>query len=246
MSQHKSDSPRCLYFMEAPPDNYILYRNGPFSNFDQAPLTLGSTRFPTSEHAYQWRACMEHMREDLAEKVVQYKTPKEAKTIASCVKSADSSWDDIKYIVMKDVLISKLRSNSGFKDALLLPEDKILVEALANTFWGCGLPYNIAITTNPLHYPGLNKLGKLLMELCSEILNNPFLYPQLEVRDAIDATQVRRRTVKKMGARVRSSSSKSVAGSPNRNISTPLVKEMLKKQLRKRTRVVSPYIAISL
>ena len=154
----------------------------------------------------------------------------EAKTIASSVKSADSSWDDIKYNVMKDVLISKLRTNSRFRDALLLSEDKILVEALSDKFWGCGLPYNIAITTNPLHYPGLNKLGKLLMELRSEILNNPSLYPKLEVRDAIDETQVRRRTVKKMGARVRSSSSNSVVGSPNRIISTPLLKEMFKKQ----------------
>ena len=52
---------------------------------------------------------MEHMREDLAEKVVQCKTYREAKTIASSVKSADSSWDDIKYNVMKEILISKIR-----------------------------------------------------------------------------------------------------------------------------------------
>ena len=88
---------------------------------------------------------MEHMREDLAEMVVQCKTPKEAKTIASSVKSADSSWDDIKYNVIKDVLISKLRTNSRFRDALLLSEDKILVEALSDNFLGCGLPYNTHI-----------------------------------------------------------------------------------------------------
>ena len=211
-------------FYGGPPDNYILFRNGPFSNFHYAPMTLGSTRLSTSEHAYQWRACIEHMREDLVEKVVQCKTPKEAKTIASIVKSADSSWADIKYNVMKYVLISKLRINSRFMDALLLSEDKILVEALSDKFWGCGLPYNIAITTNPLHYPALNKLGKILIELRSEILNNPSLYPKLEVRDAIDEPQVRRRTLKKMGAMVRSSSSNSVVGSPNRIISTPLIK----------------------
>ena len=147
------------------------------------------------------------MREDLVEKVVQCKTPKEAKTIASSVKSADSSWDDIKYNVMKDVVISELRTNYRFSDALLLSEDTILVDALSDQFGGCGLPYNIAIATNPLYCSGLNKLGKLLMELRSEILNNPSLYPKQEVRDAIDATQVRRRTVKKMGAMVRSSSS---------------------------------------
>ena len=110
---------------------------------------------------------------------------------------------------------------------------------MSDKFWGCGLPYNIAITTNPLHYLGLNKLGTLLMKLRSEILNNPSLYPKLEVRDAIDETQVRIRTVKKMGARVRSSSSNSVVGSPNRIISTHLIKEMFENNHR-RTRVVSP------
>ena len=141
---------------------------------------------------------------------------------------------------MKDVLISKLRTNYRFRDALLVSEDEILVEALSDKFLGCGLPYNIAITTNLLHYQGPNKLGKLLMELRSEILKNPSLYPRLEVRDAIDETQIRRLIVNKMGARVRSSSSNSVVDSPNRIISTPLIKEMFKKQSRKRTHVMSP------
>ena len=42
----------------------------------------------------------------------------------------DSNWYDINYSVMKEVLIAKLKSNSKFRDALLLSEDKILVEAL--------------------------------------------------------------------------------------------------------------------
>ena len=98
------------------------------------------------------------------------------------------------------MLISKIRLISKFRDALLLSEDEILVEVLSDKWWGCGLAYHIAFTTNSLHYPDLNKLGKLLMELRSEILNNPSLYPKLKVikaRHAIDATQARRRNVKK-------------------------------------------------
>ena len=49
-------------------------------------LTLGSTLFPTVEHAYQWRECIEYMREDLVEKIFHCATPIEAKNIASAIK----------------------------------------------------------------------------------------------------------------------------------------------------------------
>ena len=107
---------------------------------------------------------------------------------------------------MKEVLIAKLKPNSKFRDALLLTEDKILVEALPDTWWGCGLPYHIAVATDPLHYPGLNKLGKLLMELRSEILEYPLRYSSQEASKSkhhID-TQSRSRTVKRSGSNVRS------------------------------------------
>ena len=77
---------------------------------------------------------------------------------------------------MKEVLIAKLKSNSKFRDTLLLSEDKILEEALPDTWWGCGLPYHIAVTADPLHYPSLYKLGKLLMELRYEILEDQSRY----------------------------------------------------------------------
>ena len=161
---HKADSSACKLFIESPPDNYILFRNGIYSNFSPAPVVMGSTTFPTSEHAYQWRACSEHLRDDLAEKVVNVKSPKDAKQIASEVKIPGSWWDNAKYDIMREVLIAKIGSNKFFRDELLNSGDKNLVEALADPWWGCGLPYHIAIKTNPKHYPGSNKLGQLLME----------------------------------------------------------------------------------
>ena len=146
---HKSDSTTCLFFREAPPDNYILFLNGPLSKLDPSPLTLGSTSFPTAEHAYHWRACIEYMREDLAEKIVHRATPMEAKHMVSAIKK-DYNWYDINYSVMKEVQKAKLKSNSKFRDALLLSEDKILVEAQPDMWWGAGCL--IILLSQQIHY----------------------------------------------------------------------------------------------
>ena len=136
---------------------------------------------------------------------------------------------------MKEVVIAKLKSNSKIRDALLLSEDKTLVEALPDTWWRCGLPYHIAVTTDPLHYPGLNKLDKLLMELRSEILEDPLRYSSQEasqLKHHID-TQSRSRTVKRSGSKVRSLSFNPPKGDYNISGAMPLIKEMFHRQSRK-------------
>ena len=49
-------------------------------------MTMENIPFPTSEHAYQWHACMNHLCNDQAEKVMCAKTPREAKQITSQIK----------------------------------------------------------------------------------------------------------------------------------------------------------------
>jgi len=197
---HKTEDTSCPLYIEALPDNYHVFRNGTFSNFNPTPVTLNSTTYLTSEHAYQWRACTEHLREDLAEKVVKAKYPAEAKRIAYEVKQKGSTWDDIKYGVMKEVLIAKLASSKEFRDELLLSDNKVLVEGLSDPFWGCGLPYNIAITTNPDQYPGKNNLGKLLMELRADMMANPSNHPFIGAPLDTDPRAERSRPILKVGA----------------------------------------------
>ena len=115
-SGHKTDNPACPFYIESPPENYHLFRGGLFSNFHPTSVAMGSTTFASSEHAYQWRACSEHLRDDLAERVVSAKTPSEAKTIAAEIKQKGSPWHAIKYGVMKEVLVAKLVSSRAFRD----------------------------------------------------------------------------------------------------------------------------------
>ena len=61
------------------------------SNFDPCPVTYQGINFKTSEHAYQWSACVEVLKGDLAEEVIIAKCPHDAKEIASSVKSDHSN-----------------------------------------------------------------------------------------------------------------------------------------------------------
>ena len=72
---------------------------------------------PTSEHAYQFRACEEHLRADLAEQVLKGQITTHGKNIASHVKDHDptSNWNLIKYDVMREVLMAKITTNPDFK-----------------------------------------------------------------------------------------------------------------------------------
>ena len=47
---------------------------------------MGPLNFDSSKHAYQFRACEEHLRPDLAEQILHANTPREAKSIAAVIK----------------------------------------------------------------------------------------------------------------------------------------------------------------
>lgn len=223
----------CPYYLETIPNNYILFKNGTFSNFDSTPVTLDSTTFPTSEHAYQWRACGEHKREDLATQILHARSPLVAKRIAEVIKCA--AWNDKKNGVMKEVLIAKIASSNKFRDDLLNSGNKVIIEALPDPWWGCGLPYNIAVTTNPDYLPGKNNLGKLLMELRSEMRNDPLIHPFPASPINLTVAQDRSRHSKK--SRLGVPSSRSVYGKKAvRSSVTPLIKSMFNKQSVKRKR----------
>ena len=84
---------------------------------------LGPLTFPTSEHAYQFRACDEHLPADLVEQVLKAKSSRMAKHIASQIKDQDltSYWNIIKYDVMREVLMAKINTNPDLKSYLYEP-----------------------------------------------------------------------------------------------------------------------------
>ena len=118
---------------------------------------------------YQWKACVESMRDDLAEAVIQSTTPRDAKRIASDVKTPDSNWHKIKYNVMEIVLQEKANCSEEFRLELLATDNKLLIEARQDLWWGSGMTYNMTTTTKPINHPGKSWLGEILMKVRNQL-----------------------------------------------------------------------------
>ena len=78
-AHNANDTQRCDYYTP-PLEDIIVFNSGTFSNFLRCDVNLGRLTFPTSEHAYQLRACNEYIRADLAEQVLKDKYPRMANT----------------------------------------------------------------------------------------------------------------------------------------------------------------------
>ena len=105
-----------------------------FSNFANCKMKMDGLLFPTSEHAYQWHACMEHLNTELADKVINDKSPCDSKQITAQFKCDVSicDWGHIHYEVMKRVLIAKADSSKEFRKEINRSGNPLLVESLRN------------------------------------------------------------------------------------------------------------------
>lgn len=149
----------------AKPDTITDFR-GPYdflSNFHRAPLTWEGIHYPTSEHAFNAGKTTEP---DLRRWIAEASTPREAKRRGHLVRLRDN-WDtQVRYDVMRAVLVAKFAHIPGRVTALLDTAPALLVEG--NTWhdqtWGdcrCGRP---ACGT-----PGENHLGRMLMDLRAQL-----------------------------------------------------------------------------
>ena len=149
----------CDYYTP-PLDHVHAFNSGPLSNFNRCAVHMDPLTFDSSEHAYQYRTCGEHLRPNLAEQILHANTPHATKCIAAVIKNLDPSshWNLVKYDVMRQVLKAKAKSSEVFRQHLSDTGDTCLVESsVTDNYWGSGLSYNLNITTLPELLPGKNK-----------------------------------------------------------------------------------------
>jgi ribA/ribD-fused uncharacterized protein len=131
------------------------------SNFYRAPLIWEGIEYPTSEHAFNAGKTTEPF---LREWIASADTPREAKRRGHLVRLRDK-WDEqVRYLVMHQVLRAKFKAHPGRAKALLDTGDALLVEGTVwhDTHWG--------ICTCSKHQgEGLNHLGDMLMTLRKEL-----------------------------------------------------------------------------
>lgn len=131
--------------------------NAFLSNFHVEDVEYEGEVYKSAEHAFQaQKTGLKHQ----AALIASSQTPGKAKRLGRNVKLR-RDWEDVKDDVMLNIVRSKFKENAILQKRLLATGDAMLIEGnnWGDKYWGvCG-------------GKGKNKLGKILMKVRTEILN---------------------------------------------------------------------------
>jgi len=120
--------------------------------------------FQTSEQGFMYSKALLFGDHEIAKKILNAKTPKEAKAYGRKVRNFDEVvWKQQRIILMTNNLYAKFSQNQHLKDSLLAVHEDHFVEASpTDNIWGIGLNEATAKTLLPSQWQGQNLLGKVL------------------------------------------------------------------------------------
>ena len=123
---------------------------------------LDGLEYPSVEHAYQ---AAKTFNITIRTKILNENRPGDVKRIGSKI-TLRLDWDEVKFKVMKELVFQKFNNNYGLKNLLLKTGDRYLEESNPwhdNTWGNC-------TCVRCSHIPGKNMLGKILMEVRSQLI----------------------------------------------------------------------------
>jgi N-glycosidase YbiA len=136
-----------------------------FSNYSSFALEWKGELYPSSEHAYHSE---KFDSKELKELIRNARSAHDSQKLAQANKQKQKgNWNEIKLVVMKEILHAKVTQHPYVKKKLLESGDKELVEdSWRDDFWGWGE-----------NKDGENRLGKLWMEVRKEVREAEFQKP---------------------------------------------------------------------
>lgn len=125
---------------------------GEFSNFAPFPITLGGTRWPTTEHYFQ---AQKFDNSEYREKIRSANSPMLAARLGRDRKQKlRRDWESVKVGIMRAAVLAKFTQHPELRDLLLSTGKAKIVEHTENDdYWGDGGDGS-----------GKNMLGRILME----------------------------------------------------------------------------------
>ena len=150
-----------------------------FSNFFPCNIEVDGITFPSVEHGYQWYQAKDANLEDLAEQIKNAPHAGKAKKLSKSIpREFRDNWEKINIEKMKTLLKAKVAQVPAFEAALIESSGSILAESTPDRFWASGLSNEDTEKTNPQTWPGLNKLGHLMMDIRQGILTEKHMEPE--------------------------------------------------------------------
>ncbi|MEL6950955.1 MAG: NADAR family protein [Pseudomonadota bacterium] len=136
------------------------------SQWFPATFRLGSRSFATAEHYMMFRKAEVFGDHEIAAKVLDAKSPGEAKALGRQVRGFDTeTWFEFRWDIVVEANVAKFSQNAGLQQYLMGTGERVLVEASpVDTIWGIGMDKATAMHAHPKDWQGKNLLGFALME----------------------------------------------------------------------------------
>lgn len=148
-------------------DKMVAFWNSIFSNFLPCNFTFKGMSFISSEQAFMWCKARHFGDVQSCIKILDAKTPKEAKVLGRGVKNFDAKeWDKVRFGYMIEVLVEKFGQNSNLKTTLLNTDTRDFVEGSPyDKIYGIGIHWQDPACLNEENWKGLNLLGQALNQV---------------------------------------------------------------------------------
>ena len=149
----------------------MFFWGGMFSNWyiSDDQFTVDGITYNCGEQYMMYQKAMTFNDKETAKKILDEIVPSEQKKLGRLVKNYnDSTWNRVRYNIVKRGLFAKFSQNENLKEYLLKYKGYQIVEASPyDRIWGIGYYEQDAI--NNINNWGENLLGKILTELAQEI-----------------------------------------------------------------------------
>ena len=162
------DAPEPVFFFIGNP---ALNEHKEFSNMHEAPIQVEGITFPTVEHYFQWAKAKQFGDAAAQAKILKTPSPKSVKAIGKKVTPFDDAqWSERKDQVMRTAVKAKLMQHPEILKKLMDTGDRLIGEANPrDKYWGIGTSSDTAFAKKPERWKGKNTMGKILMDLRSEL-----------------------------------------------------------------------------
>jgi ribA/ribD-fused uncharacterized protein len=142
-----------------------------FSQWWESSFVVDKIEYKSAEHWMMAEKAALFKDKEIFEKIIQCKTPAEAKKLGREVKNYnDAIWLENKFEIVKTGNLHKFSQNKDLKTFLLNTNERIIVEASpVDPIWGIGMASDHKDIDNPEKWDGLNLLGFALMEVRDEL-----------------------------------------------------------------------------
>ena len=173
---HSEGTPLCVHF-NRDSSNILPFggKKDPFSNHFEREFEHNHVKSKTAEGHWFYQKAMANGQDILALDCLAAETGIEAKILGKSIRCTED-WDrDVRGVnIMKSIIKSKVESVPEAKECLkhAWENQLTIVESVPNfsdRFWGSALDKESTKNTLPEHWPGDNALGKIWMQVATEI-----------------------------------------------------------------------------